>query len=97
MLQDRGLDYSSIVERWAVRYMTVRTEIDYKAPLHLGDEVEISTQVEKVGNTSVTLAQKIAKVGSEGAAAQARVTIVFTDAQSGRPTPVPADFVRQYA
>lgn len=38
-----------------------RIEIDYRQALYLGDNVEIFTQIERVGNTSVTLAQKIAK------------------------------------
>ena len=97
MLQDKGLDYSRIVDDWGVRYMTVRTEIDYRQALYLGDTVEIFTQIERVGNTSVTLAQKIAKVGGESPAAEARVVIVFTDAKGGRPTKVPQEFVRQFA
>lgn len=96
MLQDKGLDYTRIIDNWGVRYMTVRTEIDYLAPLHLGDSIEVATQVERVGNTSVTLAQSIAKVGSEPCA-KARVVIVFTDAASGRPTKVPLEFVRHFA
>lgn len=97
MLQDRGLNYTSIIDNWGVQYMTVRTEIDYRHPLHLGDDVEVSTQIERVGNTSVTLGQKVAKVGHTEPAAQARVVIVFTDASSGRPTPVPGEFLRQFA
>ena len=97
MLQDKGLDYTRIIDNWGVRYMTVRTEIDYRRPLHLGDNVEISTQVERVGNTSVTLAQKVAQQGADGPAAEARVTIVFTGADSGQPVKVPAEFVRQFA
>lgn len=97
MLQDKGLDYTRIIDNWGVRYMTVRTEIDYRRPLHLGDNVEIATQVDRVGNTSVTLAQRIAKVGSDGPAAEARVVIVFTNAESGQPTKVPSEFVRQFA
>jgi YbgC/YbaW family acyl-CoA thioester hydrolase len=97
MLQDKGLDYTRIIDNWGVRYMTVRLEIDYRQPLHLGDNVEIATQVERVGNTSVTLSQKVARQGANGPAAQARVTIVFTAADTGRPTKVPAEFVRQFA
>lgn len=97
MLQDKGLDYTRIIDNWGVRYMTVRTEIDYRSPLHLGDSVEIATQLERVGNTSVTLSQRIAKTAACDPAAEARVVIVFTDATSGKPTKVPTEFVRQFA
>ncbi|MCC6150880.1 MAG: acyl-CoA thioesterase [Planctomycetes bacterium] len=97
MLQDKGLDYTRIIDNWGVRYMTVRTEIDYRQPLHLGDAVEVSSQLERVGNTSVTLSQRVAKTGMAEPAAEARVVIVFTDAASGKPTQVPSEFVRLFA
>jgi len=97
MLQDKGLDYTRIIDNWGVRYMTVRTEIDYRQPLHLGDAVEVSSQLERVGNTSVTLAQRVTKTGTAEPAAEARVVIVFTDAATGKPTKVPPEFVRLFA
>lgn len=96
LLQDKGFNYTRIEESWGVRFMTVRTEIDYKQALYLGDRVEVSTQVDRVGNTSVTLAQVIRKL-PETVAAAARVVIVYTDAKTGRPVPVPPEFVRLYA
>lgn len=97
LLQDKGFDYTRITEVWGVRFMTVRTEIDYKLALHLGDKAEVTTQVEKVGNTSVTIGHRIAKVPDGVLAAQAKVVIVYTDATTGRPVPVPQEFVRLYA
>lgn len=97
MLQDKGLDYTRIIDNWGVRYMTVHTEIDYLKPLLLGDTVEIESQVEHVGNTSVKMVQRITKVGDEALTAEARVVIVFTHAQSGRPVKVPSEFVRLFA
>lgn len=97
LLQDKGFDYTRIEAAWGVRFMTVRTEIDYKQALHLGEKVEVSTQVEKVGNTSVTFAHRVAKTPGGEVAAQARVVVVYTDIKTGRPTPVPKEFVRLYA
>lgn len=97
LLQDKGFNYIEIEQAWGVRFMTVRTEIDYHAALHLGDRVRVSTQVAHVGNTSVKISHAITRLGDDTPAAKASVVIVFTDGQTGRPTPVPTEFVRLYA
>ncbi|MBE7491601.1 MAG: acyl-CoA thioesterase [Planctomycetes bacterium] len=97
LLQDKGFNYTNIASVWGVRFMTVRTEIDYKLALKLGDRAEITTQVEKVGTTSVTIGHRIARLPGGETAAQAKVVIVYVDAGTGRPVPVPAEFVRLYA
>jgi acyl-CoA thioester hydrolase len=97
LLQDKGLNYVNIIDRWGVRFMTVRTEIDYRKALHLNDRVEIATSVEKIGNTSVTFRQTITCIGDDTVAADARVVIVYTGSETGRPAPVPEEFKRLYA
>jgi len=97
LLQDKGFNYVSIGRAWGVQFMTVRTEINYHLALRLGDEAEIETSVQRVGNTSVTFRQVITRVGDDQPAADASVVIVYTDIESGRPTPVPEEFIRLYA
>ncbi|MBZ0136462.1 MAG: acyl-CoA thioesterase [Planctomycetes bacterium] len=96
LLQDKGFDYLSIIRDWNVRLMTVRTEIDYHSPMRLGDKAVVSTRVDKIGNTSINIAHAITRAGEESPCAKARVVVVFTDADSGRPVPAPEDFVRLY-
>lgn len=97
LLQDKGFNYTQLPQVWGVRFMTVRTEIDYRQALTLGQRAEVTTQVERVGNTSITIAHSINRVPEGGVAAQAKVVIVFTHAETGRPVPVPAEFVRLFA
>lgn len=97
LLQDKGFDYLSIIRDWKVQFMTVRTEIDYHSALKLGDRARVSTTVDKVGNTSITIGHEITRVNETSPAAKARVVIVFTDADTGRPIKVPEEFVRLYA
>ncbi|MCA8911976.1 MAG: acyl-CoA thioesterase [Planctomycetes bacterium] len=97
LLQDKGFNYLSIMDTWGVQFMTVHTEIDYHSALKLGDRALVTTRVERVGNTSITVAHEITRVGDESPAAKARVVIVFTDAKTGKPTPVPEKFTRLYA
>ncbi|MHC4840626.1 MAG: acyl-CoA thioesterase [Planctomycetota bacterium] len=94
LLQDKGFDYTSIIKSWGVQFMTVRTEIDYRRALVLGDQVKVSTWVERFGTTSITVGHSIS-VGIE-MAAEAKVVVVYTDANTGEPTPVPEEFVRLY-
>lgn len=97
LLQDKGFDYMKVIADWNVHFMTVRTEIDYHSAMKLGEKAIVSTQVDKVGNTSITVAHAITRVGEDTPAAKARVVIVFTDAGTGRPIKVPDEFVRLYA
>ncbi|MCF6228422.1 MAG: acyl-CoA thioesterase [Planctomycetes bacterium] len=94
LLQDKGFDYTSIIEKWGVQFMTVRTEIDYKQALYLGDSVNVRTWIERFGNTSITVAHSITK--GYKPVADAKVVVVYTDAKTGKPTPVPEEFVRLY-
>lgn len=97
LLQDKGFDYMSIIKDWNVQFMTVHTTIDYHSAMKLGERATVSTQVDKVGNTSITVAHAITRLGDNTPAAKARVVIVFTDVNSGKPVKVPEDFVRLYA
>ncbi len=93
-LQDKGFNCVDIIEQWGVRFMTVRTEIDYRIALKLGDAAAVTTSVERFGNTSVTFRQTIGRTSDRETAADARVVIVFTDKDSGRPVPIPDEFKR---
>jgi YbgC/YbaW family acyl-CoA thioester hydrolase len=95
-LLDKGFNYINIIEAWGVRFMTVRTEIDYRRALVLGESARINTSVESFGNTSVTFRQVITRVGDDNPAAEARVVIVFTSSKTGRPIAVPEEFKRLY-
>ncbi len=95
-LLDKGFNYINIIEAWGVRFMTVRTEIDYRRALVLGESARIDTSVERFGNTSVTFRQVITRVGDDTPAAEARVVIVFTSSETGRPVAVPDEFKRLY-
>jgi YbgC/YbaW family acyl-CoA thioester hydrolase len=96
LLQDKGMDYVRIGDAWGVQFMTVRTEINYRRALALGETIEVSTSVQKVGTTSVTFRQVIQAVGDSEPAADALVVIVYTSLGTGRPTPVPQEFIRLF-
>lgn len=97
LLQDKGYDYIKVIEDWNVHFMTVRTDITYKKAFKINDRGTVTTTVEKFGNTSITIAHRITRNDEKEPAIVAKVVIVFTDADTGRPTPVPDEFKRLYA
>ncbi len=66
----------------------VRIEIDYKRPLYMNEEVEVTVEWIKRGRSSAVFEQKIIKKRTNQLAARALVTWVSTDLK-GRPCPVP--------
>ena len=95
LLQDHGLNYNNVEERWGIRFVLVSTRIDFKASLGLADDVEITTEVSRVGTTSATFSQRIAR--GEEEAATCETVVVFTDPSMRTPVPIPDEFKELYA
>jgi acyl-CoA thioester hydrolase len=64
-----------------------RVEIDFKAPLRTGDEIEIGVRPSGVGTKSFELAYEVRR--GETVAAQAKTVLVSYDYETGRPVEVP--------
>ncbi len=97
LLQDFGQTYTSIVESWGVRLVTVATGINYRAQLGLDDAVEISTTVIRMGRSSVTYKQEIVRLNRDGTrtvCADGESTICFTDPEMKGSVEIPAEFRR---
>lgn len=76
-----------IGRRWVSN--VVRIEIDYRREVRFGDEIELATWLERIGTSSITLAHRLSRDGSE-VVAEARVVVVWLGAD-GRPSPVPEE------
>jgi YbgC/YbaW family acyl-CoA thioester hydrolase len=71
-----------------VDVVAARLEIDFKAPAALGDTLETSIEVEKVGNTSMTVGFTTKR--SDGTVVvSGREILVFVDLEDFSSTPVP--------
>ena len=64
-----------------------RVEIDFKAPLRSGDEIEIGVRPSGVGTKSFELAYEVRR--GDTVAAQAKTVLVSYDYETGRPVEVP--------
>ena len=71
--------------------VVVRTEIDFLAELRFGADVEVTTALEKIGNSSLVVLQEILQNGATRC--RARTVMVYFDAVARSSQPIP-DAVR---
>ncbi|MBW3666327.1 MAG: acyl-CoA thioesterase [Actinobacteria bacterium] len=69
--------------------VTARLEIDFKAAARLGDELETALEVERFGNTSMTVAFTSRRVSDGAVVAEGKGVYVFVDPEHFRPVEVP--------
>jgi acyl-CoA thioester hydrolase len=74
--------------------VTARLEMDFKASAGLGDVLETGIEVERFGNTSMTLAFTTRRLSDGVVVTEGREVAVFVDPDTFRPTAVP-DSIRE--
>jgi len=74
-----------------IQLLIARAEIDYKAPLTLDDEVDITVEVLETGRAKVILGQDMTRVSDGRLMARAR--LITCCASGGKVIPVPAEFL----
>lgn len=77
-----------------VDIVTARLEMDFRASARLGDVIETSIEVERFGNTSMTLGITTRRLSDGTIVTEGKSIHVFVDPESFRPTAVP-DEVKQ--
>jgi YbgC/YbaW family acyl-CoA thioester hydrolase len=70
--------------------VAARLEIDFKASAVLGDMLETSLEVERIGNTSMTVGFETRR-GDGTVVVEGRETLVFVDPDEFRPVEVPGE------
>lgn len=69
----------------------VHVDVDYRAPLHFGDEMRYDVQVVRIGSTSYTLGIGVENLTTATTAMQANVVIVVMDPGTRQPVDVPQE------
>lgn len=77
-----------------VDVVTARLEMDFKASARLGDTIETVIEVERFGNTSMTIDVTTRRLSDGSVVTEGREVLVFVDPESFRPTAVP-DVIRE--
>jgi thioesterase-3 len=80
-----------------LRLVIVNININYRDSARLGDILEIVTRVTRIGNKSVTLRQDIFFESSRKIVADADVTFVICDQQSGKAIELTPELRQQFA
>ena len=78
-----------------IRMILARTEIDFRSPLRLGEEVEIGVRPGRLGNKSFDLEYEL-RAGDRVVAA-AKVVLVTYDYERSAPIPVPDEWKERMA
>ena len=82
-----GRPYPEVFKE-GIGFPTVRVEMEYLAPVHYGDRVEVSVAVEKLGRSSVGFRYSGRVAGQP--VFEARNTAVVVDMKTFKPIEVPA-------
>jgi thioesterase-3 len=68
-----------------ISFFIVNININYRLPATLGDVINVSTEVDNIGNTSMSFAQKIYLEGSDKVICDAIITFVILDQKTEKP------------
>ncbi|MFH1214578.1 MAG: thioesterase family protein [Candidatus Neomarinimicrobiota bacterium] len=95
-IKDLYLDLAAMHEQ-ELSLVIVNININYRNSAHLGDLLDITTVVSRIGNKSVTLRQEIYSEGLTKLVADAAVTFVICDQKSGKAIELTPDLRNQFA
>jgi len=85
-----AIGYAALVLERRIGLPTVRLEVDFQAVSRLGDHVELSLQVDRLGGRSLTLALEV--TGADGGVRmRMRQVLVTTSLLSHRAVDIPPD------
>lgn len=97
--EDRWAHLESKIDlrKWAAQgiiFLVVNINVNYRRAVPVGETLVVTTNLEKIGNRSVILQQKILLKGSETVAADALITFVIAD-KSGRAVTMDGEMLQE--
>lgn len=90
-LRDLGYDYHGLVERQRLDFHLVKSTVEYLAPIHFDDELEIGVRAARIGNSSLTWELAIFRHNEKTCLSRGDVVWVCAAVGSHRSHPLPAD------
>jgi acyl-CoA thioesterase FadM len=94
-LRERGLP----IEAWITGNLPVlpvrKVEADYRAPLKVGTQIEISVTDLSIGTSSLTITYSVVDTERKTECATAAVTHVAVDRREMKAIPIPADIAKE--
>lgn len=83
-------DYAKQVES-GNDFHSVRSVVEYKAPIRFDDEIEVGVRVGKIGRSSITFTLAIFPKGQDTLLASGEIVWVNTDQTARKAVPVPQE------
>ena len=74
-------------------FILARIEIDYRAQMHFGHQIQLKTWIARIGTTSIRFAQELWQ--REHCCASGSSVMVHLEQASQRPTKLPLELVKQ--
>ena len=72
-----------------------RVELDFRSPIMFGEDVEVETQVDRIGRSSIAMSHRMTANGR--LAGESQSVLVTYDYDLARPIPVPDEWRRKIA
>jgi acyl-CoA thioester hydrolase len=72
-----------------------RVELDFRSPIQFGEEVEVETQVGRIGRSSIAMSHRMTAGADHRLVGEAQSVLVTYDYAIARPMPVPDEWRRR--
>ena len=69
-----------------------RVELDFRAPVYFGDELEVATRVDRIGNTSFAMSHRVTAGDDQRLVAEVETVLVTYDYRTASPIRVPDEW-----
>lgn len=86
-------DYVGEVKRTGEDFHTVKTVVEYKAPVYFDEEIDVCCRVSRIGRSSMVFLLEIHPRGGDGLRTSGEVVWVNTDQTTHKTVPVPEALV----
>ena len=69
-----------------------RVELDFRSPIMFGEDVEVATQVDRIGRSSIAMSHRMTAGSESRLVGEAESVLVTYDYAVAKPMPVPDDW-----
>jgi len=69
-----------------------RVELDFRSPIMFGEDVEVATQVDRIGQSSIAMSHRLTAGANGRLVGEAQSVLVTYDYAIAKPMPVPDDW-----
>ena len=86
-------DYQGLVEKEGLDFHLVKATVEYLAPIHFDEQIDVAVRAGKIGRTSLTWELGIFRTGETTCLTRGEVVWVCAKVGTHKPHPLPADLL----